>query len=94
MYLDDDLRYTARELKLLYIGTFRRSFSAKAQRALFLLLEETGQHLFKRIGFCEAYDDISNEHFNVKEGFQDSSSRKMGDPKAGAKWTREELRIV
>jgi hypothetical protein len=94
VHLDDDLRYTATELKLLYIGKFRYSFSPEVQRALFLLLEKTGQHLFKRIGFCEADDDVSNEHFNVKEGFQDSRSRKMGDPKAGAKWTREELRIV
>lgn len=94
MYLDDDRRYTARELKLLYIGMFRYSFSPKVHRALFLLLEETGQHLFERIGFCEATDDISNEHFNVKEGFQNSWSRKIGDPKAGAKWTREKLRIV
>lgn len=69
--------------------------------ALFLLLEETGPHEFRRIGFCRAADGYhENEcgwYFGVDHGFQGLESCEEMSPEeleARVKWKREELRII
>lgn len=69
--------------------------------ALFLLLEETGPHEFRRIGFCRAedgyYENECGWYFGVDYGFQGLESYEEMSPEeleARVKWKREELRII
>jgi hypothetical protein len=69
--------------------------------ASFLLLEETGPHEFRRVGFCRAahsyHDNERGWYFGVDHGFQGLESYEEMSPEeleARVKWKREELRII
>jgi hypothetical protein len=68
--------------------------------ALFLLLEETGQHEFRRVGLCETHDGGTHErskHFDPEGGFlrpEPPGRMLLEKLKASVKWQREVLRII
>jgi hypothetical protein len=104
VYLDDTQVHETKQLVALYIGRFREQGQYGSwDVASFLLLEEAGQHEFRRVGLCEARngqyknDDDDDWYFGVDGGFlpcdadEQISLEKL---EARVKWTREELRII
>lgn len=103
LYLDNAQACEPGPVVAIYIGWYRRSTEyGGCDVALFLLLEETGQHEFKRVGSCEVVNSQYNVidydwEFGVDGRFLPCDAEEQiprEELESMVKWTREELRII
>ena len=104
VYLDNTQVGETEQLVAIYIGISEKNIESGIRSiASFLLLEETGQHEFRRVESCEVHNSQRNNnddddwYFGVNGGFLPWDAEDqipLEELEAWVKWTREEFRIV
>ena len=103
VYLDNGPTSEAGPVVAIYISMYRKQTQHGGYyAALFLLLEETELHEFRRVGSCQVANgqvnnDDSDWYFGVDHGFLPCHAEEQiprEELESRVKWTREELRII